>query len=210
MSKKSPQEYLADYQKLHTGEVAYVIKGKEYRSDKLFDGSNFVDKLLPRFMMVLENDFRDRAPRVLDYGCGKAEHMYKETRLAAPLLEYLHPSHHLQTYWCYDPGFARYAQKPPKQSFDIVICADVMEHVPEEAVQKTLEEIGSMISGKGYILFTISCRPAVKHFADGENLHCTVREPDWWKERIKRLTRKNIYVVFEKLNGEEEAWELTA
>jgi len=211
MMSKSPQEYLAAYQKLHHAEAPFLINGKEHRSAQLFDGSNFVTKLLAPFSYVVSAfSQQNRAVRVLDYGCGKASHIHSP---AMPdkktFFQYMEP-HAVQVYWCYDPGFVEYSQKPPKQCFDIVICADVMEHVPESEVDKTLQEIGSAISGKGHVLFTISCKPAVKHFADGENLHVTVKDPDWWKDRIKKnMSRKHIYVLFETAEGNVE-WKVSA
>lgn len=196
---KSAQEYLGAYQQLHAGEAGFLINGVEHRTKKLFDGSNFVDKLLEPFETAVDQH-PQRAVRVLDYGCGKATHLQQKMKAQeCTFLEYMEP-HTVQVYWCYDPGFLPYSTKPPVGSFDIVICADVMEHVPEEEVDNTLREIKSMIDKTGVVLFTISCKKAVKHFADGENLHCTVQPVSWWKERLNAIFDHRthlLHVVFE-------------
>lgn len=62
--------------------------------------------------------------------------------------------------------------------FDLGVCADVMEHIPEEKVLKTIYEI------------EIYCRVAVFKIANfnsnfmGHELHPTKRPAEWWYERL--------------------------
>jgi hypothetical protein len=44
-------------------------------------------------------------------------------------------------------------------------------------------------------MLAISGNPAVKAFTDGENLHCTIRSMDWWKEKIEAICKRNYVLV---------------
>ena len=60
------------------------------------------------------------------------------------------------------------------ERFDLGICADVMEHIPEERVRFTLERIAA------------ACRRTVLQIAEfpshhlGHTLHLTIKPRDWW------------------------------
>lgn len=60
-------------------------------------------------------------------------------------------------------------------------CIDVMEHIPEEYIEKTLYSITRNVQ---VIVFSISTRPSTWKAKDGSNLHLTVKDAAWWKETI--------------------------
>ena len=62
--------------------------------------------------------------------------------------------------------------------FDIGICADVMEHIPEEKVQDTL----SAIHDHCYKVYYVIANYPSKHM--GHNLHVTMKPKEWWRENI--------------------------
>ena len=112
---------------------------------------------------------------VLDYGCGKAK-AWKD--------------HDLQRLWkldyvsLYDPGVSQFANKPNAR-YDLVICVDVMEHVPEHLVDEVLADIQKYAAKA--VFFNISTRPASKRLVDGSNAHATVQESQWWQRKINRM-----------------------
>lgn len=121
------------------------------------------------------------SPIILDYGSGKGE-------------QYQAP-HLLQNEWgvqvaCYDPGVEQFKILPAGR-FDGVICCDVMEHVPEFAVQTTLQEILSKATR--FVFFAIATNPATKTLPDGRNCHLTVRPRKWWVEQIE-LAKKSVSI----------------
>jgi SAM-dependent methyltransferase len=69
-------------------------------------------------------------------------------------------------------------------SFDTAICCDVMEHVPENRVDRVLKEIFRVASAA---MLTIDCAKARIKGPDGKNLHCTIKPLAWWKKKIQRL-----------------------
>jgi len=91
----------------------------------------------------------------------------------------------------YDPYRPEYAERPPF-NFDLVICTDVMEHIPEEDVQDVLDDIFDH-ADKGVFL-TIAQFPAKKTLPNGENAHCTLESSEWWNERIENANKKGVDV----------------
>lgn len=61
-------------------------------------------------------------------------------------------------------------------SFDLVYCTEVLEHIPESDVHTVIGELVRV--SKKYIFVTISTAPSV--FYPELNLHETVRPKEWW------------------------------
>lgn len=114
---------------------------------------------------------------VIDYGCGKAR-AWKQYNL-----KQLWKLHDVQLY---DPGVTEYALKP-YTARDLVICTDVMEHVPEHLVDEVLADI-CRLANKAVFL-NISTRPASKLLVDGSNAHATVKPAHWWQAKIDKLDK---------------------
>ena len=114
---------------------------------------------------------------VIDYGCGKARawEQYKLKQLWK-----------LRDVQLYDPGVHEYAVKP-LVARDLVICTDVMEHVPEHLVDEVLVDI-CRLANKAVFL-NISTRPASKLLVDGSNAHATVKPAAWWQTKIDKLNK---------------------
>lgn len=108
---------------------------------------------------------------ILDYGCGQAR-----------TADWIGKIHDAQVYK-YDPAIPGLDTLPPVET-DLVICTDVMEHIPLENVDTLLKEIRA-ISQNAF--FNISCARAAEVLPNGENAHCTVRPPLWWKERLAKF-----------------------
>ncbi len=124
-----------------------------------------------------------RAGTLLDYGCGKGSFYSGRDGGAEPLDERWGV-----TVTCYDPavsGFDVY----PSGTFDGVICTDVLEHCPEEDLDWILADLFRF--ARRFVFASISCRPAVKFLPNGENAHCTVRWPRWWRRRLKLAAKAN-------------------
>jgi ubiquinone/menaquinone biosynthesis C-methylase UbiE len=90
-------------------------------------------------------------------------------------------------------------------SFDLVVCGEVMEHIPEEEVDESLAEMYRIGSDK--FLFTIcltqECWPALGYLIT----HCTIKPAEWWIHRIQKAGFK-IYEAhaghnynFKKMRG---------
>lgn len=71
--------------------------------------------------------------------------------------------------------------RKPTISFDVGVCADVMEHIPREFVDASLRRVYQRCD---HVVFKID------HVANsfiGETLHLTVEPVDWWIDRMSAI-----------------------
>ena len=66
-----------------------------------------------------------------------------------------------------------------------------MEHIPEDIVPKALDTIYS--KAKKFVYLAICTRLAHAILPNGENAHCTVKEPDWWEKHIIKSNKNKIH-----------------
>ena len=66
--------------------------------------------------------------------------------------------------------------------FDVGVCFDVLEHLPPDRVQETIESISKLSVGAMY--FAICIRKSKKLDQEGNNLHLTIRNDKWWKNEL--------------------------
>ena len=127
-----------------------------------------------------------KSKTALDYGCGNALHYIKDK---------IHLSWGLDKMGLYDPAILKW-DCLPGDNFDCVICTDVLEHVPEREINKTLEEIFTLSNKCVYL--NIAMYPARQILPNGENAHCTLKPIQWWRHRIAETIKENIiaHVVY--------------
>ena len=140
------------------------------------------------------------AQRLLDYGAGKG-HQYDLNRTDFDLREV----YGVTEITCYDPGHQPYSSLPDG-SFDGVICLDVMEHCPEEDLPWIISEIIGY--AEKFVYFTVACFKAEKNLPNGENAHCTVRPPAWWKAMFEDVAARNPDVMIEAILQEKNAEQM--
>ena len=121
-----------------------------------------------KYIETFQSIINDTNPKsILDYGCG-----------VSPLLDMIENVE--QKAW-YDPALKKYS-KLPEGKFDLVLCTDVLEHIPEDL----LEEFWTSIQSKSdKAIFVISTRTAKSLLPNGRNCHETVKPTKWWLKRIK-------------------------
>lgn len=196
------EEYIVRYQGIHDGTDPFLVGTRLEKNNTivgkgkiLFDGSQLGRKLTPFIEQLIVK--KQRAITLLDYGCGKAVHVFQ------PLSEHNNKTllgrlnGMIQSYYCYDPAVKNYSTKPtPGTLFDLICCADVMEHIPEEFVESVLLEIKSFSKDDSTVMFTISGNLAKKSFSDGENLHATVRPVEWWLNYLITIFNDRAFLLF--------------
>lgn len=191
-------EYIKRYEGLHTGTSDFTMAetGKRVKIDgkkELFSGIQFLRRF-PKHLKKLA-DQKGRALTLLDYGCGKGHMPW------VPFNDYKnglwgYMPDQIQSIYLFDPCYPPFSTKPPEGwQFDVVSCADVMEHIPEEDVDTVLKDIVSFCKPDGTLMFSISGNAAMKAFTDGENLHCTIQSMDWWKEKIETVCKRSYVLV---------------
>ncbi len=114
---------------------------------------------------------------ILDFGCGKGT--------MKPFLQQQFPDKLITEY---DPGIPGKDTMPHGQ-FDMVLTTDVLEHVEPHLLDNTIKKLEELTR---FVLFNdIACSPTFKTFGEGpyigEDLHLTVEEPIWWREKFKQV-----------------------
>jgi len=67
---------------------------------------------------------------------------------------------------------------------DYGFCADVMEHIPESRVDRSLQTIHESTDA---VFFQIATRHDVMGRLIGEPLHMTVKDEDWWYTKLNEF-----------------------
>jgi hypothetical protein len=128
------------------------------------------------------------AKTLLDYGAGKG--LFYEPYPGAPADSRFKS----MKQWgdtkvtCYDPGYEPFSGAiEPK--YDGVICTDVLEHITEEDIPWVLDKL--FRHAQHFVYAVAACYPAKKFLPDGQNAHCTVQPPEWWREQLEAAARRN-------------------
>jgi len=122
---------------------------------------------------------------VLGYGCGK------QTLKRALSSTGIHVTG-------YDPCIPGLRMKPAPH--DIVICADVLEHVEPDCIDALLDE--SIRCSQIAAIVSVATKLAIKFLDDGRNAHLTVQPLSWWQSKFE--SRFTIVDIIE-LPGDEFA-----
>lgn len=157
--------------KLHRENLAYGVGGGKEKDTVL--------KLVAN--LKAQSETPGVQPSVLDYGCGKG---YLAKALTFPI-------------WEYDPAIPGKEESP--RPADLVVCADVLEHVEPEKLGVVLDDLRRCIIQIGY--FVIHTGPAQKTYSDGRNTHLTQQGRDWWEKRLGKFFQVGkIFVVGPELH----------
>ena len=107
---------------------------------------------------------------ILDYGAGQGGFV---DVINAPSATVRHS---------YDPAIPTLATLP-QNSYDYVLCIDVLEHLEPDEVGAVLADVAKLSQNA---LFIVTTAPARAVLPDGRNAHTTVRPGRWWGEEIKK------------------------
>ena len=141
----------------------YDIYLKHYENGKVYGRSSedLLNILSPHIIKL-------NPKSILDYGCGRSS-----------LINYFWNDGKRQLYK-YDPAIREYRDLP-KKPIDLVICTDVLEHIPIGYLQIIFAKIIN-ISEK--VIFGVSTIPARQKLSNGDNAHITILNFNQWVDRI--------------------------
>lgn len=148
----------------------HVLAYKEMHSTRFY-GSSATELHLEKVAKVVA-DLKPRS--IMDYGCGRSDlssHFWLDGQRQIVK---------------YDPAIPMY-KRMPSGTYDLVLCCDVMEHIPIDSVDRVLSEVRSK-GGKAF--FTISLKLARAKLPDGRNAHVTLLTKTEWMRWIKSKYRK--------------------
>lgn len=106
---------------------------------------------------------------VLDYGCGQG--------LLGRLLR---PDFEVEEY---DPAISGKDEEPARA--DVVVCADVLEHVEPSCLSGVLLHLRALTKKYGVVI--IATKPSEKIMADGRQAHLIVEDAGFWFQQLTGL-----------------------
>lgn len=116
---------------------------------------------------------------VIDYGCGRSRMIFDVFPNA-------------QVHYRFDPAIPEFAAVPAF-FFPWGLCTDVLEHIPEEELGVLLDFMRRVAENWAFIVCT---RPAGQLLPNGENAHCTMHDPEWWLDQLKKIWPRARQVNF--------------
>jgi len=110
---------------------------------------------------------RNSVETILDYGCGGFPRLQRHMEGFAVT--------------SYDPALPGFNYLP-LNTFDFVVCIDVLEHVEPE----TLDDVIDYLQGRAdkVLLISVSTSPSTKTLPDGSPWHCNVHDRAYWDARF--------------------------
>src|SRR6266481_2167623 len=158
--ERSDKEILIAFNRPHLISDEMITLNRELHTSHLeygVGGSKYAD--IARDLMA-----KVKGRSLLDYGCGKG---YLGKALDFPV-------------WEYDPAVPGKETLP--RPADVVICADVLEHVEPDKIDHVIEHISRMTLKSAF--FSIYSGPAKKTYSDGRNTHLIQKKSWWWLNKL--------------------------
>ena len=168
-----------------------------------YDAAYATEKYTPEnakraYKEILKPILKHKIKRVLDVGCGIGQGVaiMRNHGVEAYGIDI---SENIKPFW--DEGnIAQFCQVAcadnipfPDDYFDLVVCTEVMEHVPEEAVKDVLREIKRV--GRQFF-FTIALGTAIHKMPhDQSEPHICVKSPQWWKDAFDDLGYESMFCL---------------
>lgn len=124
---------------------------------------------------------------LLDFGCAQAVH-WTETDLQDHF--------GIEELVLYDPAIEKYNNLPDNK-FDAVFCVDVMEHIPEDSIDYIVNQVVNRAEKLAYFKITVAL--ASTYLPDGQNVHISVHDSQWWRDRIAKHKREGLDIMVNRV-----------
>ena len=145
-------------------------KNPKYGSDKITKSINEVIEII--------NTFNIKS--LFDYGCGLNQTLIKEILKNIKDIECVGYDFAILDEQC----TANLINKIPIQrEFDLIVSTDCFEHIYEDELEFVFESIKNLNPKVMY--FVICNRKAGQILSDGTNAHKTVKNEEWWKDKLQ-------------------------
>ena len=161
-----------------------LIDGRKRDSKDAYDGKSTL-AFAPIIKEIIK---KENINNMIDYGCGKGNFYSKSFDLEGKLIP------PLRKFWdieikLYDPCYEKYSKFEKDETFDLLICIDVLEHIPESDIEWILDRFFKI--SKKYIFINVACYEAIALLPDGENAHINIQNPIWWLNKLEKFLKNN-------------------
>ena len=168
--------------------------------------------LVPFISSIKDLVVSNKCKTLFDYGCGKGIPYKKDFKKTDPHNEIKYFTKPVQDMWnikeffLYDPAYSEHDKLPTKK-YDIVLCTDVLEHIPESDLDWVIREVLSYATKVAFI--NVCSQEALKTFPTGKhkgrNVHVSVFSHEWWINKFSTIWRDfkhlKIYIATTSTKG---------
>ena len=168
--------------------------------------------LVPFISSIKDLVVSNKCETLFDYGCGKRLPYTKDFKKTDPHNEIKYFTKPVQDMWnikeffLYDPAYSEHDKLPTKK-YDIVLCTDVLEHIPESDLDWVIREVLSYATKVAFI--NVCSQEALKTFPTGKykgrNVHVSVFSHEWWINKFSTIWRDfkhlKIYIATTSTKG---------
>jgi 2-polyprenyl-3-methyl-5-hydroxy-6-metoxy-1,4-benzoquinol methylase len=178
--KSAETRNLSQYKKVHF-EKRYGVSSEE------------LEKII--ILTILDGTKRkkiENPSKILDFGCGQSE-------VASKIGEQINAEA-----FKYDPAIDAYS-KPPSGKYGIVLNTDVLEHLDLCEIDILLNDIKNLSSN---VFFHIATAKSAAILPSGENAHSTVKDKNWWHEKISNHFETVEHIPSQKKRCTFVTWEV--
>jgi hypothetical protein len=161
-----------------------------HRQKGIFKGIS----LIPFVPIIGDIIKKNKCETLFDYGCGKGIPYTKDFKAADPTNKHKEFTKPVQDIWnikeffLYDPACPEYNKLPTKK-YDIVLCTDVLEHIPEDDLDWVIRDVLSYANKIAFI--NVCSQEAKKTFLTGKhkgrNVHVSIFSHEWWTDKCKHI-----------------------
>jgi|TARA_Y100000034_G_scaffold115959_1_gene153691 hypothetical protein len=203
-SRQNPsEEYLSlgeQYRLFHS--IPYEWEKRKVAPEDIFVVDRMQIVVLTIKKLMEQHDCRS----IINFGCGKPDEFFKYKYINKSVKK---PSQHVDRsvspqydsvynflgepyVKMYDPGIEEVSVYPDFPA-EIVVCTDVLEHIPAQDIPWFLDELLKLTTKVLYI--TICLSPALTILPDGRNAHVCIKPRDWWRQRIFEAEKRASHHV---------------
>ncbi len=185
--QKYSQEYkwlIEEYKNLH-----------EKGTNKMSASQTFKGTSLQKWIFTIRNIIiKHKIKSLIDFGCGKAIRYIDICKITDKTTGQKKIYKNVADYWgirdyvLYDPGVTAFSKFPNSQK-DLVICTDVMEHIPAQDTIKLLTEIYELANKAVFFAIEIN-NVSNKKLSDGRDVHINLKTKEEWNKIFQNIFKK--------------------
>lgn len=171
---------IKEYKYLHENGVGNITPQSTFVGGSLLKWATDINHLIKK----------KQISSLIDFGCGKAYYYENQIKITNKQIKKKLVYDNLLSYWgindctLYDPGVKKYSKYPVKKK-DLVICTDVLEHIPPEDTYNFIKDIFSLTNK--LVFFVVHTKPSNKKLSNGKNVHTNLKTIEDWGKIFKSI-----------------------
>jgi hypothetical protein len=203
-SRQAPSEDYSSlseqYSLLYSKTGSKLTNGKELKPEEMFANGEFGKEADTIKTLMYIHSCRS----ILNFGCGNPDAFFKHKFIDRkttviedaveknPIWDSIYDFLGRPYVKMYDPGIEALNTYPDFPS-EMVVCTDVLEHIPEQDIPWFLDELLKLTTKVLHV--SIHLGPAVTILPDGRNAHVCIKPREWWLWKLQQAQDRARHYV---------------